>query len=256
MLRDEIALLDALLEVLTDPSTATAEIASAIAGLEQRGEQRGRLLRSLREEVTEERMREEERSVRQYVLRALSEVGVPQNAGFIQEYVWARETVDLNTRGFGALRRDERRSWSRSGGARVAYIVPALDAAGHAMSRWLARSDWPLETRIVTVPDGERLLDVHKVRALLDARGSREPQALGDPLAPLIERYAREVLDIAPPSGDRTAGWSDWAADVARQVDARLAQLSDVVAEAQRVATASVTALPRESQLWGARRSQ
>ena len=148
MLLEQRGIIDMLVSSAEDPSVPAARLAYWAEWLERLDDRRDELIRALREEATEVRKRDEERSVRQFVLRALDELDSPQNAGFLQEYVWARYGVDLDTRGFGALRRDERRSWSRNPGRRRAYIVPTLDAEGRPLARWMARSDWPLERRI------------------------------------------------------------------------------------------------------------
>jgi hypothetical protein len=255
VLLDQLAIVRSLLDSVEDPTVATAQLAHLAMSLERLDDRRNQLLRTLREEATEARKREEERSVRQFVLRALDEMRVPQNAGFLQEYVWAREAVDLNTRGFGALRRDERRSWHRFPGRRLAYIVPALDVEGRALARWLTRSDWTLERRIVAAGGGERILELQKLRTLLNARqGQEEHDELGDPFSPVIEKYAREVLDVTPPRGDRAAGCESWFDDVAQRVDAELAQLGPVVAEARLAAASLLARSSEEEQLWGVSR--
>jgi hypothetical protein len=130
--------------------------------------------------------------IREVVLAALDELGWPQNARFLEEYLWAKCQLQLDSRAFASLRRDELRAWQRAPGARPAYIVPALDADGSANPRWLTSSAWDLPRRVIASADTERLFDLQKILALR-VRGSRGP------VGTLLEHYAMQVLDIEPP---------------------------------------------------------
>ena len=138
------------------------------------------------------------------VLQALGELEWPQNAGFLEEYLWAKRQLQLQSRAFASLRRDERRAWQRAPGARAAYVVPALNPDGSANPRWLTSSAWDLERRVIASPDTERLLDLRKIAALR-VRGSRGP------LGTLLERYAEQILAIEPPpvsaTMEQTRAW-------------------------------------------------
>ena len=90
--------------------------------------------------------------IREVVLAVLHERGWPQNAGFLEEYLWAKRQLQLDSRAFAPLRRDERRSWRRAPGARAAYIVPALNPDGSANPRWLCSSAWELHRRVIASP--------------------------------------------------------------------------------------------------------
>ncbi len=241
-----------LLGSVEDPSVPAAQLAHWAEWLERLDDGRDDLIRALREEATEVRKREEERSVRQFVLRALEELESPQNAGFLQEYAWARYGVDLDTRGFGALRRDERRSWNRNPGRRRAYIVPTLNEDGRPLARWMARSDWPLERRITVAGDGQRLLDLRKITALFQARlASDQQREPGDPLGLLIERYARDILTYRPVVDDDSDKREARIAELREKADAESSDLADRVAKAQRAAAARLGGRPEEQQLWG-----
>jgi hypothetical protein len=252
VLIDQRGIIDILLGSAEDPSVPAAQLAHWAEWLERLDDRRDELIRALRGEATEDRKREEERSVRQFVLRALEELESPQKAGFLQEYAWARFGVDLDTRGFGALRRDERRSWNRNPGRRRAYIVPTLDAEGHPLARWMARSDWPLEDRITLEGDGQRLLDLHKILALYKTRLSGEPQDQpGDPLGWLIEKYGRDLLSYEAVADDDAAGREAWLAEVRESAEAEFSVLAPRVASARLAAAVVLAKRPEEEQLWG-----
>src|SRR5436189_2814389 len=106
--RDEIAV---LLERLA--TLEPVELAALLESLALHDQQRAALLHAIRNQASNTRRREEERSIRQFVLRALAEIGSPQTAGFLEDYIYARERIVLKTRGFAALRRDENRAWRR-----------------------------------------------------------------------------------------------------------------------------------------------
>ncbi len=54
--------------------------------------------------------------IREVVLDALDELGWPQNARFLEEYLWAKCQLQLDSRAFASLRRDELRAWQRAPG--------------------------------------------------------------------------------------------------------------------------------------------
>jgi hypothetical protein len=135
VLQKQRTVLEQLVEVASNDDPRPAELIDRVDALEALDEKRDALIQLLREEASQTRLREEEKSVRQFVLEALKEIDRPQKAGFLNEFVWASEQVSLDTRGFGALRRDERNAWERHRSPlrardrrppRSAYIVPAL----------------------------------------------------------------------------------------------------------------------------------
>src|SRR5439155_15010793 len=165
------------------------------------------LVGELRREATKLARKKGERSVRQLLLAALARIGTPQQAGFLQEYVWACDRVDLDRRQFASLRRDEQRSWLKDPEGRVAFVVPALTGTGDPRRGWMARSDWPLEQRIVLPDSSERLLDLRKIEVLLDARGERrrDPE-VHSPFDAVLARYAETVLQLPGLDPSRPGG--------------------------------------------------
>ena len=248
LLQQQKQLTDRLLEQLDDANVSSISLVQIIEAVERLDRRKAELVQAFREEVSSQRAREEERSVRQFVLRALDFVGCPQPARFLREFMWAHERIDLETRGFGALRRDEARAWRRRPGQRVAYIVPALDPAGHALARWMARSDWPLASRIV-VEGANRLFILRGLSSVFRARGESSDSEVSDPYLTLIERYATE-LGIgrwsAQPSPE-----GNWLSSVRTDLEEESRALEPLVASAQRASERQLALLPEEQQLWG-----
>jgi hypothetical protein len=183
--------------------------------------------------------------VRAVVLAALDDLGWPQNARFLEEYLWAKRELQVDSRAFASLRRDELRAWRRAPGARSAYIVPALNPDGSANPRWLTSSAWELRRRVVASPESERLFDLHKIHALR-VRGSRGP------LGTLLERYAARILAIDPPPVSASAAATGaWRA----HVSAHTAALIETIRghddpDRDRVAS-QLAGLPPGDLVWG-----
>jgi hypothetical protein len=119
--------------------------------------------------------------VREVLLETLAHFRWPQNAGFLEEYLLAKHQLQLDSRALAPLRRDERNAWDRAPGAREAYIAPALKPDGSANPRWVTRSDWDTERRIVATPRTERLFDLYKIYVLAGRPGSAEASYLSPP---------------------------------------------------------------------------
>lgn len=183
--------------------------------------------------------------IREVVLEALGELGWPQNAGFLEEYLWAKRQLQLQSRAFASLRRDEQRAWRRAPGARAAYVVPALNPDGTANPRWLTSSAWHLERRVIASPQTERLLDLQKISALR-VRGSRGP------LGTLLERYAEQVLAAEPlpvaASAAQTRAWRACVRGRATELIEQIRVRDDPLRE--RVA-GRLARLPEQDRVWG-----
>jgi hypothetical protein len=249
-LKQEHAFLGRLIQQAGDPAVSSARLVDLVEELENLDLNVEGLIAQLREETSGARRQQQERSIRQFVLAALEGIGVPQGAGFLQEYLWARERVDLDTRGLSALRRDERRSWERNPGRRLAYIVPALSVDGAPVSRLMARSDWSLERRLL-IPEDERLFNLRRLQALFSARGEAESEDPSDPFRALIEKYAEAVFaePAALPDGD--GGRAGGLARLRSRVDAESAQADAAVAHQREKAATRLRSLPEAQQFWG-----
>jgi hypothetical protein len=234
------------------------ELVAMLESLALHERERSVLLDEIRLEASRTRRREEERSIRQFVLRALEEIQAPQTAGFLQDYIYVRERVVTKTRGFSPLRRDENKAWRRRPDERKAYIVPCLADDGRAVPSWMARSDWPLQERIV-VPGVEALWQWKRVTALLRALRDEEDEHAEPLYRSLIARYAQEAR-IMNASDVETLLDPDQL-EVAEDVDlerlnAEASEQTDTLSElllAPRLQAAERLAavLPREELLWG-----
>src|SRR6266550_4150923 len=75
--------IDGLISRLISENVDLAELVGQLESLSVRDQERARLLETIRLEASESRRREEDRPLRQFVLLALEEIGVPQTAGFL-----------------------------------------------------------------------------------------------------------------------------------------------------------------------------
>jgi hypothetical protein len=186
-------------------------------------------------------------SVRQAVISALAEIGVPCRAKLVAEYVEARFGQTVEPRAFAGLRRDERRTWS-STSARPAYIVPALEGRFYQPIRGLlALSDWLLERRLVG-PWSERadhLAATTQLARQLAWLNGRDAEA-AKRLAPVVASMARSIPGAVDGREVDTAR-VEAAAEAEREVLAERdrAWRSDAASRAR-------VQLSEEQQLWGA----
>ena len=204
-LEETLKLARRLAEDARDTDVPVAELVAQATMLGRLDQQREELIGQLRRTASAGlRATTPGPPIREVVLEALDELGWPQNARFLEEYLWAKRQLQLDSRAFASLRRDELRAWRRSPGARSAYIVPALNPDGSANPRWLTSSAWDLPRRVIASAETERLFDLQKILAL-HVRGSRGP------LGTLLERYVTQILAIDPPpvsaSAAATRAW-------------------------------------------------
>jgi hypothetical protein len=183
--------------------------------------------------------------IREVVLAALDELGWPQNARFLEEYLWAKHQLQLDSRAFASLRRDELRAWGRAPGARSAYVVPALNPDGSANPRWLTSSAWDLPQRVIASAETERLFDLQKILALR-VRGSRGP------LGTLLERYVTQILAIEPPPVSASATTTRaWRTHVRSHTAALIEVIRSRDDEDRGQIAASLAGLPDRDRIWG-----
>jgi hypothetical protein len=246
-LEETLKLARQLAEDARDTDVPVAELVAQAAMLGRLDERRAELIGQLRRTASAGlRATTPGPPIREVVLDALNELGWPQNARFLEEYLWAKRQLQLDSRAFASLRRDELRAWRRSPGARSAYIVPALNPDGSANPRWLTSSTWDLPRRVIASAETERLFDLQKILAL-NVRGSRGP------LGTLLERYVTRILAIEPPPVSASAGATRaWRAHVRSQTAALIEAIrTRDDADRNRLAT-WLARLPDQDRLWGA----
>ena len=245
-LEETLKLARQLAEDARDTDVPVAELVAQATLLGRLDERRAELIGQLRRTASAGlRATTPGPPIREVVLDALDELGWPQNARFLEEYLWAKRQLQLDSRAFASLRRDELRAWRRSPGARSAYIVPALNPDGSANPRWLTSSAWDLPRRVIASPETERLFDLQKILAL-NVRGSRGP------LGTLLERNVTEILAIEPPpvSASVTATRA-WRAHVRSHTAALIEAIrSRDDADRDRLA-AGLADLPDDDRIWG-----
>jgi hypothetical protein len=257
LVRDELAatleqthrLAQRLADDARDDRVPVTELVAQATILERLDERREELIGQLRRTASAGiRATSPGPPIREVVLDALGRLGWPQNARFLEEYLWAKRQLHLESRAFASLRRDERRAWHRAPGTRAAYIVPALNPDGSPNPRWLTSSAWDLQHRVVASAQTERLFDLQKLYSL-DVRGSRGP------LGTLLERYARQILAIDPPPVSATAEQvSAWRLHVREHARALIAEVRERDDPHRERIARDLARLPEHDRVWGRER--
>ena len=244
-LEETLRLAHRLVEDARDDQVPVADLVAQSTMLDRLDQRREELIGELRRTASAGlRAATPSPPIREVVLQALDELGWPQNAGFLEEYLWAKRQLQLDSRAFAPLRRDERRAWRRAPGAR-AYVVPALNPDGSANPRWLTSSAWELQRRVIASPDTERLFDLQKIAALR-VRGSRGP------VGTLLERYAKQILAIEPPPISATAAQtSAWRVHVRAHATALIEQIRKRDDPHRRRLGRQLAGLPEHDRVWG-----
>jgi hypothetical protein len=245
-LEETLKLARRLAEDARDTDVPVAELVAQATMLDRLDQRREELIGQLRRTASAGlRATTPGPPIREVVLGALDELGWPQNARFLEEYLWAKRQLQLDSRAFASLRRDELRAWQRSPGTRSAYIVPALNPDGSANPRWLTSSGWDLPRRVIASGETERLFDLQKIIAL-NVRGSRGP------LGTLLEHYVTQVLAIeAPPVSASVAATRAWRAHVRSQTTALIEAIRTRDDDGRGQIAADLSALPDHDRLWG-----
>jgi len=186
------------------------------------------------------------RSGRQAVAGALAEIGVSCRARVVADYAEARFGQRVEARALSALRRDEKRAWTKNS-ARPTYIAPALEGRYFQPVRGLLTlSDWPLERRLLG-PWSERadhLAATAQLARQLAWLSERDP-TVAPRLAPVVAGMAASIPG-ALEGGD---------VDTARVELAAEAELRPLAVRDEpwrhEAATRARQQLRTEEQLWG-----
>jgi hypothetical protein len=168
--------------------------------------------------------------------------------------ILAKHQLQFDSRAFAPLRRDERNAWDRAPGAREAYIAPALKPDGSANPRWITRSDWEMDRRIVATTRTERLFDLYKIYVLVGRPGSAEASYVGPrrPVDALLEKYAHDTLDAEPPPASAPdKEFRAWRADVRDRVTTLIGEIRrDDEPERKQIAR-KLAGLSDRERIWG-----
>jgi hypothetical protein len=218
-----------LVDDVRDEEVDVADLVAQVSVLKRLDDRRDHLIGQLRRTASAGmRPSRSSQPVREILLETLADFRWPQNAGFLEEYMLAKHQLQLDSRAFAPLRRDERNAWDRAPGGREAYIAPALKPDGSANPRWITRSDWDIDRRIVATPRTERLFDLYKIYVIAGRPGSAEASYLGPrrPVDALLEKYAQDALDIEPPSASASDDeFRAWRAHVRDRVGSAIGEI-------------------------------
>ncbi len=254
-LEETLRLQQRLMDDVRDEEVPIADLVAQVTVLERLDDRRDRLIGELRRTASAgRRPGRTSPPVREILLETLAHFRWPQNAGFLEEYLLAKHELQLDSRAFAPLRRDERKAWDRAPGAREAYIAPALKPDGSANPRWITRSDWDLERRIVATPRTERLFDLYKIYVLAGRPGSAEASYTGPrtPVDALLEKYAHDILDTEPPSASVSDDeFRAWRAHVREHAGSLIGEIRRDDEPDRKQIARQLADLPGDERIWG-----
>jgi len=228
------------------------DLVAQVSVLERLDDRRDDLLGELRRTASKDlRQARPGRPVREVALDTLKELRWPQNAAFLEQYLWAAHQLQVDSRAFAPLRRDERRAWERAPESR-AFVAPALSEDGTANPRWLTSSDWPLERRIVTTSSADHL-DLQKILSLVgrpdEGEDTARPWRATDAL---LDRYAQQVLKMDPiPMSASAQQALEWRQAVYKEARDRVSEIRRDDDRARQQAAARLANLPLRERIWG-----
>jgi hypothetical protein len=254
-LEEALRLQRQLVDDVRDGGVQVADLVAQVSALERLDDRRDELIGQLRRTVSAG-MRPARTSppVRELLLETLADFRWPQNAGFLEEYLLAKYQLHLDSRAFAPLRRDERKAWDRAPGAREAYIAPALKPDGSANPRWITRSDWDIDRRIVASSRTERLFDLYKVYVLAGRPGSVEASLRGHrgPVDALLEKYAEDILGDEPlPVSASADGFRAWRTDARERTGTLIGEIRRDDEPHRKQIARQLTHLPDRERIWG-----
>jgi hypothetical protein len=228
------------------------DLVAQVSVIERLDDRRDDLLGELRRLASKDLRRARPgRPVREAALDTLKELRWPQNAAFLEEFLWATHQLQVDSRAFAPLRRDERRAWERAPESR-AFVAPALSEDGIANPRWLTSSAWPLERRIVTTSSADHL-DLQKILSLVgrpdEGEDTARPWRATDAL---LDRYAQQVLKMDPiPMSASPQQALEWRRAVYKEARVRVSEIRRDDDRARQQAAARLANLPLRERIWG-----
>jgi hypothetical protein len=254
-LQETLRLQQRLVDDVRDEGVPIADLVAQVSVLERLDDRRDRLIGELRQTASAgRRPARTSPPVREILLETLAHFRWPQNAGFLEEYLLAEHQLQLDSRAFAPLRRDERNAWDRAPGAREAYIAPALKPDGGANPRWVTRSDWELDRRIVATPRTERLFNLYKVYVLAGRPGSAEAGYRGPrrPVDALLEKYAQDILNTEPPSASASDDeFAAWRTHVRDRAGTAISEIRREDEPDRKQIARQLADLPGRERIWG-----
>jgi hypothetical protein len=254
-LEEALRLQEHLVADARDDGVGVGELVAQVSVLERLDDRRDELISQLRRTASAgKRAGRTGPPIREIVLEILTELRWPQNAGFLEEYLWARRQLQLDSRAFAPLRRDEQRAWRRAPGAREAYIVPALNSDGSANPRWATRSDWDLQRRIVASAQTERLFDLQKIYSLAGRPGSPDAYLRGPrgPADALLAQYAKEHLGTEPlPVSASAKEASTWRERIREHASNLIGEIRRTDDPDRKQIARHLASLPERDRIWG-----
>lgn len=208
---------------LADVNEQVARLRSFVVALEAEVEQRRAEAHRGEPQVTDA-------PVRLLALRALDELKAPTTSALLGEYIQVRFGREIRSDRWGALRRDEQRSYAshqrRDRSRETPWLCPAIDPddATAVTSLW-TRSDWPWSLRLQREDDevlrlrllyrlGQIALDpppsTHDPDGLVELARTQLDRIRGagyarTPLEEISERCAvirQQLAELAPTDGD------------------------------------------------------
>jgi hypothetical protein len=254
-LQETLRLQQRLMDDVRDDAVPVADLVAQVTVLERLDDRRDQLISRLRRTASAGmRPARTSQPVREILLETLADCRWPQNAGFLEEYLLASRQLQVDSRAFAPLRRDERKAWDRAPGAREAYIAPALKPDGSAYPRWITRSDWDLERRIVATPRTERLFDLYKIYVLAGRPGSAAAGYLGPRTRAdaFLEKYAHHILDTEPPPASASdEEFRAWRAQVRERAGIAIGEIRREDEPDRRQIARQLADLPERERIWG-----
>lgn len=183
---------------------------------------------------------------RNLVLDALAELGAPVEGRMMSQYLLARFGQEVPTSRYASLRRDERRAGDMT--LNRPSLVAVLDSSHFTpVHGLLARSTWPLESRIAA-PRSKRVFLLQATRTMITKLPwLREAESS---VAGAVERLAADVARTVP--GATQGAWTSLDVDMATHaIDAELEVLLEVDLPQRLEAAERATRLSPMEQLFG-----
>lgn len=187
------------------------------------------------------------KTVREIILDAIDEIGVPVSPSTISDFNFAMTGVGIPATRFASLRRDEERAARRDPVSRPAWVAPALSTIRLTpLPRLFTSSAWEIERRLV----GARSARVNHLRttlAFLDrlerlrSTASSETGAMEN----LVIRFARGI------PGATTTGAEIDGAHIRAVVQQELEAIEPDDLSERREAAARLTKHRDQEKLWG-----